>query len=131
MKKWLITIPIGVGLILLWTWSGEEKPISPITFQEIEEAVMDSDLTEIQEEAVHARYIGERIRWTGEVSGVSKKGLVSVDIDGMASDVEFYLSKAAALELSEGQEITFVGTIEALDIGMFDCDVRLGRVILE
>ena len=124
-------IPIGIALILLWEPFGEEKPISPVTFQEIEEAVMDSDLTEIQEEAVQARYIGQRVRWTGEVTGVSNAGLVSVDIDGMASDVEFYLSTEAALELNDGQEITFVGTIEELDIGMFDCDVRLERVILE
>lgn len=131
MKKWLAIVFVVLVLMLLWTQTAEEKRISSLTFEELEKAVMNSDLTEIQEEEVRSRYIGERVRWTGEVLEVTTEGLVSVDLDGLASDVEFYLPTAKALTLSVGQGITFVGTIEAIDVGVFDCDVRLESVTLE
>ena len=131
MKKWLIVVISAIVLILFWIQISEEKPISPTTFNELEEAVMNSDLTEIQKAEVRNGYLGERVRWSGVISEVSVDGLVSVDIDGMASDVQFYLATDEAVTLSSGEQITFVGTIEEIDVGFFDCDVTLGSVTLE
>jgi len=131
MKKWILLLLVASGLILFWKQIGEEKPISSVTFKELEEAVMNSDLTEIQEAEVLNGYLGERVRWSGVVAEVSVEGLVSVDIDGIASDVQFYLATDEAVTLSSGEQITFVGTIEEIDVGFFDCDVTLGSVTLE
>ena len=93
-------------------WGGAFIPeVLHQTFKELEEAVMNSDLTEIQEAEVLNGYLGERVRWSGVVSEVSVEGLVSVDIDGMASDVQFYLATDEAVRLSSGEQITFVGNV--------------------
>ena len=131
MKKLIVALLVALVPILFWLWTAEEKPISPVTFEELEEAVMDSNLTEIQEAQVRGQFLGERVRWTGVVTEVTTEGLVSVDIDGLASDVEFYLSTEEAVKLSSGATITFVGTIEEIDVGFLDCDVTLDSVTLE
>lgn len=104
------------------------KDISDLTFQEIEAQVQNRSATEAQVESFITSVLGEKVRWTGTVKQVDKDNTVYVDIDGYFSDVEFRLSREAAVPLAKGDTVVFTGIIQEVNPGWFGCSVVLRKV---
>jgi hypothetical protein len=99
----------------------ESEPISNISWQELDRIYdVQSGYTELQKKETWKNYKGKKVRWTGIVSSVGETfGTVQLQVkmrpDTLTSDLLIDLrdsERSKALQLREGQAVTFVGVLD-------------------
>ncbi len=100
----------------------DAAPIENISFAELEDTyAINSKKTDIQKNEIWKNYQGKKVKWSGEVASISDTfGTLSlqvkIDPGTMTSDVLVDLKPSqrdAALKLSQGSKVTFVGVLDS------------------
>lgn len=99
----------------------ESVPISNISWQELDRIYdVQSGYTELQEKETWKNYKGKKVQWTGIVSSVGETfGTLQLQVkmkrETLSSDLLVDLrdsERSRALQLHEGQRVTFVGILD-------------------
>ncbi len=114
-----VALAVIVGALLLWIVTGRDSrpaPVSSLAFEEIRRHV-GSAYTGPQLRQVSRRMAGTRVRWTGTVVDISRKGIVRVAVgDSSSANAEFQASAKQTRALREEEGIALVGTIEEIGV---------------